>query len=111
MLIALQSEGAAFLVVGAHALAVHGVVRTTGDLDILVRDPDLARLIAFLGGRGFGFEPPALPRWGFISDASFALNFLFLGGPDLPAPFPDCAVSSADRDMAQGCLDDKGCAP
>lgn len=39
MLAALQSEGAAFLVVGAHALAVHGVIRTTGDLDVWVR-PD-----------------------------------------------------------------------
>lgn len=39
MLAALQGEGAAFLVVGAHALAVHGVIRTTGDLDIWVR-PD-----------------------------------------------------------------------
>lgn len=39
MLVALQAEGAAFLIVGAHALAVHGVVRTTGDLDIWVR-PD-----------------------------------------------------------------------
>lgn len=30
-------EGAEFLVVGAHALAVHGVPRATGDLDIWVR--------------------------------------------------------------------------
>jgi hypothetical protein len=35
----LVEEGASFLIVGAHALAVHGVVRTTGDLDIWVR-PD-----------------------------------------------------------------------
>lgn len=46
MLVALQSEGAAFLVVGAHALAVHGVVRTTGDLDIWVRpEPENAERV------------------------------------------------------------------
>ncbi len=33
---ALLNEGARFLVVGAHALAVHGVPRATGDLDIWV---------------------------------------------------------------------------
>jgi len=39
-LTALQSAGARFLVVGAHAMAVHGVPRATGDLDIWIeRDP------------------------------------------------------------------------
>jgi hypothetical protein len=37
---ALLDEGARFLVAGAHALAVHGVPRATGDLDIWIdRDP------------------------------------------------------------------------
>ncbi|MCB9687118.1 MAG: hypothetical protein H6738_17120 [Alphaproteobacteria bacterium] len=33
----LLEHHAEFLVVGAHALAVHGVARATGDLDLLVR--------------------------------------------------------------------------
>lgn len=37
VLLALSAEGAEFLVVGAHALALHGVPRATGDLDVLVR--------------------------------------------------------------------------
>ena len=37
MLSALSEAGADFLVVGAHALAVHGRPRATGDLDIWVR--------------------------------------------------------------------------
>jgi hypothetical protein len=37
MLAALSAAGAEYLLVGAHALAVHGVVRATGDLDIWVR--------------------------------------------------------------------------
>jgi len=39
----LLEEGARFLVVGAHAMAVHGVPRATGDLDVwIARAPDNA---------------------------------------------------------------------
>jgi hypothetical protein len=34
---ALTAAGCDFLVVGAHALAVHGAARATGDLDLFVR--------------------------------------------------------------------------
>ncbi len=37
ILSALSAEGAEFLVVGAYALAAHGLPRATGDLDIWVR--------------------------------------------------------------------------
>ncbi len=37
MLSALSAEGVEFLVVGAYALAAHGLPRATGDLDIWVR--------------------------------------------------------------------------
>jgi glycine cleavage system aminomethyltransferase T len=37
VLLALAGEQVEFLVVGAHALAFHGVPRFTGDLDLLVR--------------------------------------------------------------------------
>lgn len=33
----LREEDAEFVIVGAHALAAHGVPRATGDLDVLVR--------------------------------------------------------------------------
>ncbi len=39
LLAALIDGGARFLVVGAHAMAVHGVPRATGDLDVWI-DPD-----------------------------------------------------------------------
>ena len=39
LLDALLQAGAQFMVVGAHAMAVHGVPRATGDLDVWVR-PD-----------------------------------------------------------------------
>jgi len=37
MLSALSAAGARFLIVGAHALAAHGVPRATGDLDIWIQ--------------------------------------------------------------------------
>ncbi len=37
MLSALCAAGVEFLIVGAHALAAHGIPRATGDLDIWVR--------------------------------------------------------------------------
>jgi hypothetical protein len=37
ILSALSAAGARFLVVGAHALAAHGVPRATGDLDIWIQ--------------------------------------------------------------------------
>ena len=43
MLSALSAAGVEFLIVGAHALAAHGVPRATGDLGIWVRPtPDNA---------------------------------------------------------------------
>ena len=59
MLSALSEAGAEFLVVGAHALAAHGVPRATGDLDIWVNSTseNAARVIAAL--KAFG--APDLP--------------------------------------------------
>jgi hypothetical protein len=59
MLSALSAEGVEYLLVGAYAMAVHGVPRATGDIDVWVRpSPDnaecilraLARFGAPLGG-------------------------------------------------------------
>jgi hypothetical protein len=54
MLRALVESGAEFLIVGAHAMAAHGVPRATLDLDIYVRASadNAARVIAAL--REFG---------------------------------------------------------
>jgi hypothetical protein len=46
MLAALSAAEAEFLVVGAHAMAVHGRPRATGDLDLWIRrTPDNARRV------------------------------------------------------------------
>lgn len=51
MLSALCAAGVEFLVVGAHALAAHGVPRATGDLDIWVRPSaeNASRVLKALG--------------------------------------------------------------
>ena len=46
MLSALNAAGVEYLVVGAHALAAHGVPRATGDLNLWIRaTPDNARRV------------------------------------------------------------------
>src|SRR6185369_14866762 len=68
MLSALSGAGADFLVVGAHALAVHGHPRATGDLDIWVRaTPENAQRV-----------------WGAL--ASFGVPLADLVIADLSAP-------------------------
>ncbi len=54
LLRALLEAGARFLVVGAHAVAVHGVPRATGDLDVWIAvDPENAdRVMQALAGFG-----------------------------------------------------------
>jgi hypothetical protein len=59
ILSALHDEGVEFLVVGAHAMAVHGFVRATGDLDLWVRASSenarrLARAFESFGGASLG---------------------------------------------------------
>jgi hypothetical protein len=54
MLSALSEAGAEYLIVGAHALAAHGLPRATGDLDIWIRpsQENAGRVLAAL--RVFG---------------------------------------------------------
>src|SRR5437773_997502 len=54
MLRALSAAGAEFLVVGAYAMAAHGLPRATGDLDVWVRPtPENAeRVVDALGAFG-----------------------------------------------------------
>ena len=59
MIEALIEANVEFLVVGAHALAVHGVPRATGDLDLWVR-PSAANAVRVLEAlRAFGAQVEA----------------------------------------------------
>jgi predicted nucleotidyltransferase len=50
----LNDAGAEFLLVGAHAMAVHGFPRATGDLDLLVRPTEENAERVLAGLRAFG---------------------------------------------------------
>ncbi len=46
MLSCLKDEGVDFIVLGAYALAAHGLIRATGDIDVWLRvSPDNARKV------------------------------------------------------------------
>lgn len=59
----------------AHALYDDPVARITGDLDVLLRRPQLAAVIDLFGQRGYAFAADRRRRWGFVADASFAPFF------------------------------------
>jgi hypothetical protein len=95
MLSALSAAGAEFLIVGAHALAAHGVPRATGDLDIWVRrSPENAdRVLAAL--RAFG-----APLFDLTRDDLTAADTVFQIG--LPPSRIDIltSISGVDFDAA-----------
>ena len=84
MLSALSDVGAEYLVVGAHAMAAHGLPRATGDLDVWVRaeranaERVLQALAAFgaptagLDGADF-FEPDGVIQFGV---SPYRIDFL-----------------------------------
>jgi len=51
-----NDQGVEYVIIGGHALAYHGVVRTTGDTDLYVRPTaeNTGRIMAALRGFGFG---------------------------------------------------------
>ena len=64
----LLEAGARFLVVGAHALAAHGIPRATGDLDLWI-DRDPANVERGSGPRLCG-SAPLWGRWGLLGTTS-----------------------------------------
>jgi hypothetical protein len=70
LLRALVEAGARFLVVGAHAMAVHGVPRATGDLDVWIAvDPDNAdRVTEALARFGAPLAAMGISRADFLRD-------------------------------------------
>lgn len=75
----LQSAGAEFVIVGAHALAALGVVRATGDIDILVRPTaeNAARVFAALTA----FGAPLVAHGVTVEDFSNAGSVYQMGLP------------------------------
>ena len=72
-----NAAGVEYVIVGAYALAFHGVPRFTGDLDLLVRrtGENAQRVVAAL--KEFGFEPLGLT----VDDFTQADHVVQLGVP------------------------------
>jgi predicted nucleotidyltransferase len=60
LLKSLNGRGVEYVIVGAYALAHHGVPRATGDLDILIRSTEDNALHVIRALKDFGFEFPDL---------------------------------------------------
>jgi predicted nucleotidyltransferase len=60
----LNAHSAKYLVIGGHACILHGLVRTTEDVDILVEDSDenLKKVIAALSEMEYGAAKELTPR-------------------------------------------------
>lgn len=68
LLAALRDSEARFIVVGAHALAAHGVPRVTGDLDVWVEptEENATRVWAALGEFGAPLEALGVRKTDFL---------------------------------------------
>jgi hypothetical protein len=91
----LDEEGIPYAIAGALALAAHGRIRLTEDVDVLIRKDDLARFKQKWLGRGYVELTAGLKA---IRDThrSVKIDFLLTGefpGDGLPKPvsFPDPA--------------------
>lgn len=98
--VALKGFAAAFLYYPAPA------ARLIGDLDLLVRERDLPRLVRALQEKGFRFGPADPKAWGFLSDASFVPFHTADGDCNVdlhvkPDSFPLSASLSTDEVFAQ----------
>ena len=81
LLAALLASEARFLVVGAHAMAVHGVPRATGDLDVwIARDPENVERV-----------------WQALLDFGAPMEALGIRRADLESPDKICQIGLPPR--------------
>lgn len=89
-------------------------LRTTGDLDLVVREDSREAVLALLSAAGFAFRPEPPKPWGSIADASYAPFVSRDGGVNLdihiqPDSYPlhlglDCAALFAAARPGKSCL-------
>src|SRR5258708_5695730 len=98
----LDEEGIPYAIAGALALAVHGRVRLTEDVDVLLRKEDLAAFKQKWLGRGYAEITSGLKA---IRDThrNVKIDFLLAGdfpgdGKPKPVAFPDPATETSVSD-------------
>lgn len=99
----LAAEMIAYAVLGSMALAEHGYVRMTDDVDILVTSEGLDRFTRDCVGRGYVPAFPGARRTFRDADTGVRIEMLVTGefpgdGKPKPVSFPDPRSSSIDVD-------------
>ena len=98
----LEEEGIDYAVVGGMALALHGFIRTTQDVDLLLTPEGLGQFHRRLVGRGYVLAFPGA-RKSFIDVASrVPIEVLTTGdypgdGKPKPVAFPEPIAASVDQ--------------
>ena len=83
MLALLNRHAVEYVIVGAYALAFHGVPRNTGDIDIYVRPGPENAAKVMLSLRDFGFDSLGLTQEDFVSPG----QVVQLGSPPVRIDF------------------------
>ena len=85
----LESEGISYAVIGGMALAAHGYVRMTLDVDILLTPDGLARFRRKLLGRGYILDFPGAEKSFRDTETNVKIEVITTGefpGDGLPKP-------------------------
>jgi Uncharacterised nucleotidyltransferase len=99
----LEQEGIDYAVVGGMALALHGYVRTTQDVDLLLTPAGLDTFHQKLVGRGYVLSFAGARRSFQDAETRVPVEILVTGeypgdGKPKPVSFPEPVAASVDRD-------------
>lgn len=98
----LAEESIPYAIVGGMALNLHGFVRQTVDVDILLTKEGLAKFRERFVGRGYVPTFPGAAKAFLDADTRVRIDFLTTGeypgdGKPKPVAFPDPSFSAVDR--------------
>jgi hypothetical protein len=99
----LEAEGISYAVIGGMALAAHGYVRMTLDVDILLTPEGLARFQEKFVGRGYVADFPGAAKSFRDAETNVKVEIITTGefpGDGLPKPvcFPDPEGQTVEED-------------
>jgi hypothetical protein len=99
----LEAEGISYAVIGGMALAAHGYIRMTLDIDVLLTSEGLARFREKLVGRGYVADFPGAAKSFRDSETNVKVEIITAGefpGDGLPKPvcFPEPEGQTVKKD-------------
>lgn len=95
----LDQEGIPYAVIDGMALNVHGYVRVTRDVDVLLRPDGLETFVRLCAGRGYAAAFPGASRAFIDAESRVPIEIITAGeypgdGKPKPVAFPDPAVAA-----------------